>query len=536
MGKRLYRITLISAIMGVIISSVFFGLFYQVETKNIEREFQDEINDKALSYYKGLKFNLESIYALKAHFDHNETISLTSFAQEAAYILSRHNKVQALEWIPRVPHSAREHFEAEGKTHYKGYQFTERLSSGEMGLATERDYYYPVFYLEPLELNRAAMGYDLNSNAQRREVMSRAIDSGDVQLSEGVALVQSKDNRIGVLALIPVFDTPILNNREESLRGFIAGVFDIKSIFSAIYRGGEEKEIAITLWDASTPANKSALYSRDLSHRSPGELLIQYRYTRSVMNYAGRRWVLEAIPSRHYFSSRRTHTPWWIFIVGNVCFGLSTWMAFIAAKKNEAMQNALDEKNAQLNNANEKLERLTKTDALTGIANRRYFDEYFGKEFLRSKRESKPLALLILDIDCFKQFNDTYGHQAGDRCLRLVATELERVLKRPADRIARIGGEEFAVLLPNTTSGIVVAKQCKTAIERIAIEHTSAKHAKVVTVSVGVVSVSKLENQTPESLFNLADSALYQAKSAGRNTVRCIKVLPDVAPELVTLC
>ncbi|MGR5080053.1 CHASE domain-containing protein [Photobacterium swingsii] len=536
MGKRLYRITLISAIMGVIISSVFFWLFYQVETKNIEREFQDEINDKALSYYKGLKFNIESVYALKAHFDNNEIISSSSFAAESAYILSRHTKVQALEWIPRVSHDERAAVEAQGRAHYNGFQFTERLSSGEMGVATERDYYYPVFYLEPLEMNEAAMGYDLNSNSRRREAMSRAINTGDVQLSEGIKLVQSPDDRIGVLALVPVFNIPIKANKEESLRGFILGVFDIQSIFSAIYRGGEDQEISITLWDATMPANKSVLFSRDIVSSAHGELLSHYRYTRSVMNYAGRRWVLEAVPSRQYFSARRTQTPWWVFILGNVFFGLSTWMAFVAARKNEAMQRALDEKNAQLNEANEKLERLTKTDALTGIANRRYFDEYFEKEFLRSKRESKPLALLIFDIDCFKQFNDTYGHQAGDRCLRLVATELERVLKRPADRIARIGGEEFAVLLPNTTRGEVVAKQCKTAIERIAIEHKTASHAKVVTVSVGVVSVIKIDNQTPDSLFNLADSALYQAKSAGRNAVRCIKVLPEVTSDLVTLC
>ncbi|WP_281222365.1 CHASE domain-containing protein [Photobacterium sanguinicancri] len=536
MGKRLYRITLISAIVGLVISSVFFWLFYQVETKNIEREFQDEINDKALSYYKGVKFNLESVYSLKAHFDNNEIISASSFADEAAYILSRHNKVQALEWIPRVPHSERSQVEAQGKAHFEGYQFTERLASGVMGPATDRDYYYPVFYLEPLETNEVVMGYDLNSNSRRREVMQRAIASGDVQLSEGIGLIQSDDYRIGVLSLLPLFNTPMMANREESLRGFILGVFDVESIFSAIYRGGEDQEIVIKLWDATIPANKSILFSRDLKNGSPDILLNQYRYTRSVMNYAGRRWVLEAIPSAQYFSSRRTHTPWWVFIVGNVFFGLSTWFAFVAARQNEDMQSDLDNKNAQLNEVNEKLERLTKTDPLTGIANRRYFDEYYELEFLRSKRESKPLALLIFDIDFFKQFNDTYGHQAGDRCLRLVASELERVLKRPADRIARIGGEEFAVLLPNTTNGEVVAKQCKSAIERIAIEHKTAKHLKIVTVSVGMVSASKLDGQTPDSLFNFADSALYQAKSAGRNAVRCIKILPEVVPELETLC
>ncbi|OAN13766.1 hypothetical protein A3K86_14490 [Photobacterium jeanii] len=536
MGRRLYYITVISTIVGVVLSSVFFWLFYQVETKNIEREFQDEVNDKALSYYKGLQFHLEGVYALKSHFDNNEILTASAFANNSAFILSRHNKVKALEWIPKVAHQERSAYEQQGKRNYPQFSITERLASGIMVPASIREYYYPVYYLEPLEGNRAALGYDMSSNAQRREVMYRAIESGNMEISEGVKLVQSENNDIGVLALLPVYQDLAQPKNELNLKGFILGVFDLSSIFSSIYRGGENTELALNLWDTTIPAKRTLLFARQIEGEAQQSLLPQYRYTRSVMDLGGRRWVLEATPSELYFSERRTQTPFWVFVAGNLFFGLSSWLAFVAAKKNQQTQNALDEKNIQLNEANEKLERLTKTDALTGIANRRYFDEYFQQEFLRAKREKKPLALLVLDIDAFKAFNDTYGHQAGDRCLRLVATELERILKRPADHIARIGGEEFAILLPNTNNGEVVARQCKVAIERLAIEHKSAEHAKIVTISVGVVSGCKLENHTPDTLFNLADSALYQAKSAGRNTVRAISVLPNPKPELMTLC
>lgn len=160
------------------------------------------------------------------------------------------------------------------------------------------------------------------------------------------------------------------------------------------------------------------------------------------------------------------------------------------------------------------LEQLSVTDALTGLLNRRYLDKRLVEEIQRSKRHHFPMSLMMLDIDAFKAYNDTFGHQAGDRALKIVANVLQDIL-RGADVAARYGGEEFAILLPQTTSGEAAA-----IAERLRqrIEHTEFPKRKI-TVSIGIASCSS-DIETPSDIIGAADHALYEAKNHGRNNVR----------------
>lgn len=160
------------------------------------------------------------------------------------------------------------------------------------------------------------------------------------------------------------------------------------------------------------------------------------------------------------------------------------------------------------------------TDSLTGLANRRYFDDTIKAEFYRLKRSGASLSLIMVDIDHFKQFNDLYGHLAGDNCLKVVATTLQTVICRVPDVIARYGGEEFVVMLPETdqNGAVNLAQQMKEAIEEQAIPHGASQTAHHVTISLGVVTVSTSETLvTPEQVVAMADNALYSAKKNGRN-------------------
>lgn len=173
------------------------------------------------------------------------------------------------------------------------------------------------------------------------------------------------------------------------------------------------------------------------------------------------------------------------------------------------------------------LERLARTDPLTGIGNRRRFDEHLSAEVARAPRSSEPLSLLLCDVDFFKAYNDHYGHQQGDACLAQVAKALEGVIRRPADLAARYGGEEFALVLPGTSAEGAKsrAERVREAVRELAIPHAASPGRDRVTISVGVATVTG--SWTAAQVVALADRALYEAKAAGRD---CEMVFDDEHP------
>lgn len=194
-----------------------------------------------------------------------------------------------------------------------------------------------------------------------------------------------------------------------------------------------------------------------------------------------------------------------------------------ARKQAEAMLADAYEK---LETANRALQALAHRDGLTGLINRRRFDELLQEEFDRARRQSLPLAILLIDVDHFKAYNDRYGHLWGDECLRRVSRTIEDALQRPGDHVARYGGEEFVVVLPATDQpgSLRVAEQLRTLVSDLEIEHLGSDLG-VVTISVGCCSVIPVdEGDVPVELLEAADRALYQAKLGGRNRVAA---LPD---------
>ena len=180
----------------------------------------------------------------------------------------------------------------------------------------------------------------------------------------------------------------------------------------------------------------------------------------------------------------------------------------------------LRESQRKLADANIELQKLAALDGLTGIANRRRFDEAMKYEWQRGCREQRPLSLIMCDVDCFKAYNDTYGHPAGDLCLKRTAAVLTEHLKRPADLVARYGGEEFAIVLPETSAegALLVAAACRAHLENLAIEHSGCAGG-IVTLSLGVATLEPSPELSYEELISRADQALYAAKQGGRNRV-----------------
>lgn len=194
--------------------------------------------------------------------------------------------------------------------------------------------------------------------------------------------------------------------------------------------------------------------------------------------------------------------------------------------RRKAREQDLLEMTKRLESAVKELNKLSTLDGLTGIANRRRFDEYINLEWNRGIRNAKPLSLVMADIDFFKAYNDTYGHQAGDECLKAVSNALLEDIKRPGDLLCRYGGEEFAVVLPETpkNGAVLIAKAMCAHVESIGIIHKSSLISNHVTVSLGVATILPANDLSPAQLISAADGALYNAKREGRNQIKFANV------------
>lgn len=190
-----------------------------------------------------------------------------------------------------------------------------------------------------------------------------------------------------------------------------------------------------------------------------------------------------------------------------------------AMERIAAMKARLSEMNAELQNVNAVLESMARVDGLTGVSNRRSFDERIDVELARCKRNRAPLSLILCDIDCFKQYNDTYGHLAGDGCLKKVARAIDKTFGRATDMVARYGGEEFVVMLPDTgeDDAYRMARTMLSAVTGLEIPHRTSKALDIVSISVGVACADGIEELTKTDLISRADGALYNAKDSGRN-------------------
>lgn len=185
------------------------------------------------------------------------------------------------------------------------------------------------------------------------------------------------------------------------------------------------------------------------------------------------------------------------------------------------LEVVVEERTRALEEANRKLEALSNTDALTGLANRRNFDRVLAQEWNRGQRAGTPLTLVMLDVDRFKHFNDRYGHLAGDACLVALARVLVHAGRRAGDLVARYGGEEFVVLVPGTSGldAVATARHIQNEVWALELPHAETAPG-IVTVSLGVASVVPSAQHTPEHLLREADSALYRAKQSGRNCLQ----------------
>ncbi|MGV6825684.1 MAG: diguanylate cyclase, partial [bacterium] len=208
-------------------------------------------------------------------------------------------------------------------------------------------------------------------------------------------------------------------------------------------------------------------------------------------------------------------------VVSARLFNRNIYRSISLAIENQQLSMQLGESKSRLEQSVEELQRLSTADALTGVANRRRYEGYIRDAWVGARRGHKPISLLILDIDHFKDYNDAYGHQMGDQCLVRVAEAMAGSVQRETDLVARIGGEEFVIIMPDTNASgaLNMAERVHRAIGELKISHRASPVAPYVTVSVGVATAEQVSSSDFSILVTAADHALYEAKEGGRDLV-----------------
>lgn len=226
------------------------------------------------------------------------------------------------------------------------------------------------------------------------------------------------------------------------------------------------------------------------------------------------------------FNATRFDLGWY---AGRI-YGLvaASFLLIVLLIENGAHYARLAQLSGELGAANKSLEQLSLHDALTGLANRRFFDKYLADQIAISRRHKRTLALVLCDVDAFKAYNDCYGHQAGDECLKQIAPALRSCCGRPADMVARYGGEEFAMILPDTDliGAAQIAEAARDAIAQLRIPHAQSPAALFVSISGGVAVLLPNIDMTAQQLIMAADQNLYQAKHLGRNRIVSMQAEP----------
>jgi len=475
-------------IIGMTLTSLSSWFFYTTKEKMVLEEYHKEINEYSDALYRDMLTNLESLHALSILFHEEASFDPKRFAYEAQTMLNRHPNTASFMWIPYTNHQKKRE-------------------------------YFGVKYIEPLVNNEKKLGLNFASEPVYFDAFKKAINTGKAQLSASKIFVQNNIEKREFIMILPVYTLASLmvSNEKKNLKGFVLASYFPDALFSTASLDDEYDGIEIKIVDETILGNDKVLKVHHVNKKGTAHKTI--KYNKKIPEVLGRQWTLVTTPSKSYIENKRDMLPLIILIFGIGFTAFLTIYIYSIVRRSRIIENIVEKKTKALSQANRDLKKFSRTDALTGISNRGFFDEFFKKELSHAVRNKSLLSLILIDIDHFKLYNDTYGHVKGDECLKKVAATLKGLVRRPHDLVARYGGEEFVLLLPNTENSQYMAEKCRKAIEDLQIAHGSSQNSSVVTISAGVYTIFPSKETSCELIIKTADKALYKAKEKGRNQV-----------------
>jgi diguanylate cyclase (GGDEF)-like protein len=512
-SKRFLPMFMASAI-GVALSIGGGLLVSQWENRVAIREFQTVAQNQSGILQNGINQYLGRLVALRALFESSrDEVSRRQFEIFSERTLRDQTAIQSVSWIPRVSHAERAAYERSAiDDGIPGYHIKAvgLGPDGSLALSPERDEYFPIFYSTEKPKTSSVFGIDLASEPKRREVLDRAWRNNQPATFADFRLHTGVGDRFGFIVVLPMYRQDLPSDTEEerkrNLIGFVQGAFQTSVMIETILAAAPQPGIDVFLF--STSADPTAPPVNIYASRQ-GAAPLQ-RATQAVpmegTHWSGElragdgRWTLVAIPAPNAKFGIGNDRAWIILIAGLLISGAV--VAYLWGSGRYARR----------------IEVLALTDPLTALANRRAFLERLTMAFATSRRSARPFAVLFVDLDAFKDVNDTLGHAIGDALLRQVAQRLRSTV-RPTDLVARFGGDEFAILQADASDPVAAATLAARVGTCIAAPFEIEGHEVRIAASIGI-SLYSADVAGPDAMMMQADLALYRAKGDGRNCSR----------------
>lgn len=527
MVKRLLSSAIITVLVGLFFSFLAATSLYQSEQQSIEHEIQKDVENSALSLSRELNISIELLYALRNQLVMIDSLNEGSFVALADEVMDRHPNIRAIEWAEFVPAKDRELYEAEAALEFSLFEIVELNDDGNLMPVGQRSQYFPVRYVTPYQENQNVVGFDLGSRSTMKNAIMMSWYRGVPIATPAMRFKREFEDHSGFLMMLPVFfgDPETDADRQSALRGFLLAVFDVSDIFNLAINNTVKESINLELMDKGLNSQSDVIYRNgaDLT-LTPVEVL---SYTSDPIYFAGREWQLRGTPSEAYVDERMSVYPQLIFFIGVLIFSLLAYLLYTLQHRAMTIQRRVDEKTRELREANKKLEKLSKTDGLTGCYNREYFDESVVAEVRRTRRDNLLLSLMIIEIDNMSTYNANEGRVAGDKAIRMISQAIADTLKRPGDLLARYSGETFAILLPNTRDGAPIAEQCINAVAALKLPFNKEEGVGRITVSIGGVTITDVSALDERTVVSYAEVALSKAVMAGQGQCNWVYV-PEV--------
>ncbi len=509
----LFAITFIGLFLSLA-ASVFV---WQWEQRQGEDIISDHVRSHILAIQKGLDEYLNDLEAVRAFFEAIDKPSREQFETFATSVLSNQKAVQNFSWAPLVTRSERAEHERIGKRDgMPGYQIKSVTSDDRMVASPERDEYFPIYYSSVSRASRI-YGVDLLSQPALRQRLERARDYNVLSVVPDFILHSKEGGVHGFLFSLPIYrpghPKSTMEDRRRNFLGFAHGAFITADAIEYILNNATTPSgLDLYLFADNAAADAKPLYvHRSRLRRGAAPIgsqaaLAAVHHATGVLSAGEARWKVVAVPVSGGPLSTRHDRTWFVLASGISITLLGTfyhWSSIAHAR--------------HLLAANKEISNLAHHDALTGLANRRVFNDRLTTTFAACRNGGPPFAVLYFDLDHFKDVNDTLGHPTGDLLLQHIADRVRTAVRRD-DIVARFGGDEFAILQVDASAETVRSLATRLS-EILAAPFTLHQNIAHITVSIGIADYVP-EIATPETIMMQADLALYRAKGDGRNCFR----------------
>ncbi len=509
-------------LMALAVVSVAFIQIQAADGRALRQRFDQEAEALTERLQRRLHAQTDAVMAVARLKEITQREDLADFKNGTGVWLDRYAGTQNFGWSPLIPDADRPAFERRanelhGNRLKQPYQLRGRDADGKLFVARPAATYLPILFVEPLATNQSVLGLDVQVLSATARAVKATMQSGLAHVTEGIRLVQETGEQRGVVMYQVVHERSAQPSPSSSparqVRGVVSAVFRMDDVLHAALGDLNPDYLRVCLLDPAAPAHNQRLTGQAGCN---SDVATQVRYFgSSSVQFGERTWLFQVAAGPQFESVERGWIAWSTLTVSLLAVAMLG--AFLIVQTGQARRTELlvEQRTRELAQSNAGLQRLALYDPLTGLANRLHWTEEVHKALDAARRHDDRMAVLFVDLDHFKNVNDSLGHSVGDLLLKAVADRLRACL-RAHDVMARQGGDEFVVMLPRLRHRGDAALVAGKMVEQLTEPFVLNGHTVRASASVGVVFYEGGDEDV-ETLLRHADLAMYKAKSSGRN-------------------